>query len=387
MTIHAALRYIAAHADDLLGGGGARRPVVLVTDSKSSLESVQTTWLSKIGYTEQSVSRLLVDLAIADVRVTLAFVFSHAGDGAPGNNEADEAATEAMRRIGRTWNDDLWNVDSTRRLQRDAHDEAHDKTGGPGLSANLRFRFGLRDGRHKHAPSVPLSRDMLRSDEVLLNRARVGTMPSIGGDQHWRAEDCPFCNAPKMLSRANGTTIPHLLSCVFGRAGLPCPPVEVLWRKPVEAVKALRFIEKSFEDTPEHARRCRVAQEKIDAATRKCVEREAHRQRMVAVRALLRPPGGTALATGRRGRRPVPDGITARKRAQAIENRRDRAAKRERVTRERVAARAQIAEKRRARFDACARAEARKEEKKNVRGFGPCFTADLSCAEDHKAAA
>lgn len=217
--------------------------VVLVTDSKSSLESVNTTWLRRIGHLEQDVCRLLFTLAEREVHITLAFVFSHTG-ASPGNERADKLATKAMNKMGHCWADGVWNVDSTRRIHRNMHDEEHDDIDNDiraGKGSAFRFAHATRTGRGMYEPSAPLPRTMTRASEMLLYRARVGTMPHLGGFLHDVWDDCPLCEEPE-LSRG-GKTIEHLLEC-FAHHVTPPKRMDAaeMWTDPVSAAEHLWMI-------------------------------------------------------------------------------------------------------------------------------------------------
>ncbi len=216
--------------------------VVLITDSKSALESMQTTWLSRIGDLEQRACRVLFELATMErpLHTTLAFVFSHTG-GCHGNELADKLATEALPVIGRRWRDDeLWQVDTTRRIQRDLHDKEHEKLD----HRCFRSRHAPTNGRRKLVPSERLPTPMSRVDEVLLFRARVGTMPDVGGFLHGDPDPCPICCAAGALGRG-GTTMEHLLSCHPEHTLAP----SILWSDPTAAVAGLRAIRQVAMDT------------------------------------------------------------------------------------------------------------------------------------------
>ena len=232
LPIYQALSYINAHRELL----PSSKRVVLITDSKSSLESVKTTWLRRIGHLEQRVSRLLYELSVTGVHVTLSFVFSHAG-GCSGNAIADKFATYALGRVGHKWTGELWNVDTTRRIQRHFHDLVEDHLD----RSKFRARNVPRNGRGKIVPSERLPQSITRSDEILLYRARVGTMPDIGGFLHRVAQECPLCRE-EALGR-DGATVDHLLEC--GRhyiEGLTST-CATLWEDPIKAVADLRAIE------------------------------------------------------------------------------------------------------------------------------------------------
>lgn len=220
--------------------------VVLVTDSKSSLESVRTTWLSRIGHLEQDVCRLLFDFAQREIYVTMAFVFSHTGDS-PGNELADKLATRAMNTIGHEWTDGIWHKDSTRRIHRNMRDEEHDDIDNDiraGKGSAFRFAHATRTGRGMYQPSAPLPRTMTRASEMILYRARVGTMPHLGGFFHGVVDDCPFCDLPRLTRE--GKTIEHLLKCVALHV---TPPKRMaateMWVNPVAAAEHLWMIQRA----------------------------------------------------------------------------------------------------------------------------------------------
>ena len=244
-TIHDALLWVRDN-EALLFGGGAPRRVVLVTDSKSALESMRTTWVRRIGQLEQETCRLLYDLACADVRVALAFVFSHMG-GAPGNDYVDRVAVRAcLSETGRRWDaTTLWHVDTTRRILRD-HNRAVDAQLAATSDA---FRFTRAPKRMRGAPSTPLPRDMQRPDEKLLFRARVGMLVEAGGMRHGEQAECPLCGE-KELGRG-GATMEHVLQCV---PRYTTPPLVIepttLWESPSAAVAQLKKVRAFVQFTP-----------------------------------------------------------------------------------------------------------------------------------------
>ena len=103
-AIDAALACVEKNADKWFAKRrGGNRNVVLVTDSKSSLESVRTSWLSRIEHLEQDVARRLFVLAKEKkLCVALAFVFSHVG-GVAGNEFVDKRAQKACATYGAAW--------------------------------------------------------------------------------------------------------------------------------------------------------------------------------------------------------------------------------------------------------------------------------------------
>jgi hypothetical protein len=225
---------------------------VLITDSKSALESMKTTWLRRIANLEQRACRALFELATGaqPFHVTLAFVFSHTG-GCPGNELADELATEALDTVGRRWRDDeLWDVDSTRRMQRDLNAAVHAGLCRPaGITFRTRHLSDKKRNREKVAPSERLPASLSREQEILLYRARVGTMPNVGGFLPRLPDPCPLCAAaatvarrppPRAVLGRNGAAIEHLLRCP--KSGVPALNPSVLWSDPVRAVGQLERI-------------------------------------------------------------------------------------------------------------------------------------------------
>ena len=231
LAIDKALGYVIANSADLFRYRPKR--LVLVTDSKSSLESMRTTWLSRISRKEQEATRKLHDLAKLGIHVTLAFVFSHVG-GAPGNAHVDDLAAAGCKKYGTMWHDPLWNVDTTRRVLRDRHNVV-DKA----LAAGSQAKFRFRNVPDSAAPSGDLPADMPRWKERLVYRARVGMLPAAGGMLHGVEDECPFCRAPAVLGR-DGRTIDHLVNCV---PGCTRPPVQLVigdfWSNPTAAASAL----------------------------------------------------------------------------------------------------------------------------------------------------
>ena len=149
-AIEAALTFVFAHLERIFGDR-KNRNVVLVTDSKSSLECVRRTWQQRVGYVEQNVARRLFDLATSDIHTTLAFVFSHVG-GAPGNEFVDKRAQAACNAVGRKWTNSLWLTDTARRILRNRHEQVDRKAANgsngdgeaPFRFRNLPAKFGLQ---------------------------------------------------------------------------------------------------------------------------------------------------------------------------------------------------------------------------------------------------
>lgn len=244
MSIGAVLRYVLDNRDQLYSDCRGRRRLCLVTDSKSSLESVRTTWLRRINFLEQDVCRLLHDLACAGVYVTLAFVFSHTEGGAPGNDYVDAIAEQALQKHGDEWCDSLWNVDTTRELQHAAftpYDNAARNTGA------FRFRTAPRYiatscGAPQHCRRVPsgkLPREIPRAQERLLYRARLGMFTPAGGSTHDSEDACPLCQQEGELGR-DGATLLHVRECI---RSCTVPPIRInlekLWTEPVAMAAAL----------------------------------------------------------------------------------------------------------------------------------------------------
>ena len=248
-AIDAGLGYALKNRDSIFAAGKPRR-VVLVTDSKSALESVKTTWLRRIGHLEQDVARKLFDLASRGVFVTLAFVFSHAG-GVPGNDFVDKKALRARVRCGGTWTSGLWNVDTTRRILRDRHHHVdaaagvHSRQGG-----ELAFRFRNVPASVGVQPSAPLPRDVPRAHEKLLYRARLGMLTAAGGVcTDGRDSECPLCGEDA-LGR-DGDTFEHVAECL---PDFVVPPIYLvpsqLWTRPTESAASLAVASSVFRSTP-----------------------------------------------------------------------------------------------------------------------------------------
>ena len=253
-AIDAALACVEKEAAAWFKRRGGNRNVVLVTDSRSSLESVRTSWLCRIDRLEQDVARRLFSLAAhKKLRVALAFVFSHVG-GVAGNEFVDKRAQQACTTYGGTWTDSLWHVDTTRRILRKRHDEVDVQAGSLSSTGAVRagtcaFRFEAMPGDTRCRPSPPLPREIPRYQEKLLYRARVGMLPAAGGLRHGVMEECPLCGEPE-LGR-NGATVRHIAACL---PAFTSPSVEIdlesLWTEPAEAAAQLAFATAFVADTP-----------------------------------------------------------------------------------------------------------------------------------------
>ena len=247
-SIDAALTFVFKHRENIFRDR-KNRNIVLVSDSKSSLESIQTTWLRRIGHLEQDVARRLFDLASCDVRTTLAFVFSHVG-GAPGNDYADELAQKSCSHVGAKWTNSLWHVDTTRRILRNRHETVDREIGTITGSDELAFRFRSIPAGTSLCPSKPMPRDMSRANEVLVFRARLGMLTAAGGMAIDRSDnECPLCRQP-LLGR-NGATLTHVVDCL---PKFTVPPlnldVEQLWNNPSEAGLRLALATAVVKSTP-----------------------------------------------------------------------------------------------------------------------------------------
>ena len=240
-AIDASLDYVLRnmHILTTTTGGAPYRQLALVTDSKSALESVQTTWMSRIGHLEQDVARKLYRLAAQDVHVTLAFVFSHAG-GVPGNSYVDVKALKARSTCGKKWTDGLWHADTTRRVLNDRHATVDAGAGSRAdLDHQLAFRFRNVPAALGSRPSEPLPREIPRSQERLLYRARLGMVTAAGGLRYDGTDcECPLCGAD-VLGR-DGATFDHVAECIPTYTG---PPLELeaarLWTHPTAAAASL----------------------------------------------------------------------------------------------------------------------------------------------------
>jgi hypothetical protein len=249
-SISGALQYVLANAATLFAARPNRR-VVLVTDSKSALESLQATWTRRIGRLEQETCRTLHGLAALGVHTTLAFVFAHAG-GAPGNDFADRNAQLACERIGGCWIGDLWHADTTRCILKKRHD-ALDAAAGVAASGNrgLAFRFRSVPRRVGKQPSAPLPRALPRTQEVLLYRARLGMVVAAGGAMQGLSESCPLCGEEDAMCR-DGGALTHLVECL---QEFTEPPLKIcvadLWQRPEAAAEQLALATACIRQTPE----------------------------------------------------------------------------------------------------------------------------------------
>ena len=243
-TMAAALRYVQDNEARLFGAGRPRK-VVVVTDSKSALDSLRTTWLARIQHREQQVSRQLFELASAKTYVTMAFVFSHVG-GCEGNEAVDRLAQQAAEDVGGQWADTLWHVDTTRRVLQHRHREAD------AAHVGASFRFKQLPAGMRCAPSDRLPRELTRDQEKLLYGARLGLFKSAGGVCPRVTDECPLCGAPA-LSRG-GRTMLHLRECLVAHGG-PALRFETFWADPaaacVQLAHAARLVE-SAKEPPEH---------------------------------------------------------------------------------------------------------------------------------------
>ena len=242
-AITAALQYVA---DNISGFKG--RKLVLITDSKSSLEAMQVSWLRRMGHLEQDATRHLHRIAAAHIHVHLAFVFSHVG-GVAGNDLVDLGATKACKASNKwTGSSTLWHVDSTRRILqlRHAHVDSivaysADYAVGQRVAYNGRPPWSFR---FLHAPacapSAPLPRGMARSDERLVYRARLGIISDVGGVAHGSKDVCPFCRNSGKLGRG-GKTVTHVAACTAQQQHLALDTT-TLWRDPPAAAATLANI-------------------------------------------------------------------------------------------------------------------------------------------------
>ena len=250
-SIDEALNYVLENVQTVFAEGRPRK-LVLVTDSKSSLESLRTTWVRRIGYKEQEVCRRLFDLAMEKVDVTLAFVFSHVG-GCPGNAAVDDKAGDACDHVGGRWCNDLWVTDTTRRMLNERHKEvdsallcaagdSDDDSSEEEEGDGPKFRFRHMPEALRGRPSGPLPRDMPRWKEKLIYRARVGMLLAAGGTRHYHDDVCPFCAECDVLGRG-GATMEHLAHCV-PRMVTPsvCIVLADLWERPSEMADTLKLV-------------------------------------------------------------------------------------------------------------------------------------------------
>ena len=297
-AIVAALRYIAEHSEAIFAGHDNHN-IVLVTDSKSALESMKTTWVRRIGHLEQDACRLVFDIAQLDAHVSMAFVFSHVG-GAPGNAYADDKAGQACRKTGSRWVDNVWHVDTTRCILGERHATVDGK-----LDA---FRFRERPAELGSGISAPLPRTMPRSDEILLFRARVGMITAAGGHIAGRPDDCPLCGAEQALRR-NGLALEHIAECV---QTMTHPPIVLsfadFWRNPELAVSQLRDVVEIVNSRPaaleRQARDAAIAiaaKNKREAARRK-TQRQQRQQKAAQQHIAAAEPQLQQATTQQRGK-------------------------------------------------------------------------------------
>jgi ribonuclease HI len=244
-SIEAALQAII-DLDD--AGAFARRRnknVVLVTDSRSSLESLRTTWIARIGFKEQEVLRKIWQLAARGFTIALAFVFSHVG-GCDGNEWVDKQATAACKRYGATPCGDLWNVDTTRNMLHD-YNGAVDAVVAAKAAARQHpsFRFAEMPADLRAAPSPPLPRGMPRYHEKLIYRARLGILTAVGGAIHGVDDNCALCGASDVVGRG-GATIRHVVDCAREHLTPPLRfTIDSLWTDPVATACKLADISAS----------------------------------------------------------------------------------------------------------------------------------------------
>ena len=243
-TILRCLRNVRDNATKYFSGRSTRR-LVLITDSRSSLESLRTTWLARLEGCEQEITRVLFELAQTGIYVTLAFVFSHVG-GAPGNDYVDVKAEKACATQGQTLDDlGAWHVDTTRRALNVMRAEADTMAAATG-----KWRFNTMPADLKSAPSARMPRELSRHDEMLLFQARVGLLNAGGGMLHGLPGKCPFCLNDNAMARG-GAALEHLQSgCVNICVDSSRRPLEhCLWRQPIEAAAQLRRLVDSIRKT------------------------------------------------------------------------------------------------------------------------------------------
>lgn len=195
-----------------------------------------------LNFREQQVCWKLHDItARLDVVCTLAFVFSHVG-GCTGNAVVDQLAARACAEVGKRWCDDLWNVDTTRRILNVQHRGEDMSLVESTEERRAKFRFRSLPETMGGRPSGPLPRGMERWKEKLVYRARVGMVAAVGGSHHGHTEPCPFCGSRDVLGR-DGATVVHLTDCA---AAFINPPVAFsissLWLDPIAAAQSLAVI-------------------------------------------------------------------------------------------------------------------------------------------------
>jgi ribonuclease HI len=260
-AIHAALVAVLAQLEIVFAGvAPGQRRLVVVTDSKSSLDALAVTWARRMQLLEQQTSRLLFDLATGGVDVTLSFVFSHVG-GAPGNAYADDLAEEALKAVGRLAPGSrlphlprrlagtvvcepvpLWHVDTPRRANNDRHRAADTMAGRRRDDATLAFRFRSLPRDLHFAPSSALPPTMTRKDEIAVYRARLGMLPRVGGSIAGQPDECPICRQQDALGR-DGTTFTHWTACA-GKLDRSAPSLcaATLWLDPTAAAVQLESL-------------------------------------------------------------------------------------------------------------------------------------------------
>ncbi len=176
-------------------------------------------------------------------------------------------AQQALVAVGTSFDCTLWNGDTTRRVQRNFHDEQHQRLLQIDQNGELGFRFlhAPRDGRGKFTPSEALPRDISRADEIILLRRRCGTAPeSIGGFLHGAQENnddeasayakrlqkdrmCALCRQPDALGRG-GRSVTHGTECALSRMSPP-PSFDFreLWSNPKRSIQVMRAIDHVYE--------------------------------------------------------------------------------------------------------------------------------------------
>jgi ribonuclease HI len=250
-TIDDVLEYVLDNFEEIFAGK-QRKELVLVTDSKSSLESMRTTWLRKIQQREQRACRHLHDLAARDVFVTLAFVFSHVG-GCEGNAMADKLAEEMCEEHGTECpKQGMWHIDTTRRSHREFRSSS-DSIYTEENSDKFRCRHFPVD-RHNDGtvpPSRLLPRGMSRKSETLLYRARAGIFLPTGGVLAGERAPCPFCNTANVMAR-DGVGLEHLECCAVLRSIVDDKErlrMEDLWADPIGAARRLAEVSRLAQGT------------------------------------------------------------------------------------------------------------------------------------------
>jgi ribonuclease HI len=254
-SLSAALRAALDNFDRVFGNVPEQeRHLVIVTDSKSALDSMRCTFVRRLQFAEQTACRLLFDLATRGVHIELAFVFSHVG-GVPGNEYADELARDARDRVGNKWPstdkrrvrvEPLWHIDTTRRINSLQHKRVDFTAGQREDTELLAFRFRSMPRTLRRAPSTALPRDIPRYEEIGLFRARLGMMTKIGGAFHDVLEDCPLCGEIGALGR-DGATLMHVVNCFAKHTDLPQLRIDDLWLSPSKAAETVRLYQEYAE--------------------------------------------------------------------------------------------------------------------------------------------